>query len=79
MTLRTPIRWALAAVVLGIGICVFRRFTRLCPNRSSENAFGQTHVHTSWSFDAYVFGNTMTGPEEACKFALGQPIKHPGG
>ena len=41
--------------------------------------FGQTHVHTSWSFDAYVFGNTVTGPEDAYKYALGQPIKHPGG
>ena len=41
--------------------------------------FGETHIHTSWSFDAYVFGNTVTGPEDAYKFALGQTIKHPGG
>jgi hypothetical protein len=24
--------------------------------------FGQTQVQTSWSFDAYVFGNMVTGP-----------------
>ena len=30
-------------------------------------------VHTSWSFDAYIFGNMLTGPEEAYKYALGQP------
>ena len=41
--------------------------------------FGETHVHTSWSFDAYTFGNTLTGPEDAYKYALGQPIKHPAG
>ena len=41
--------------------------------------FGETHVHTSWSFDAYVFGNIKTGPEEAYKFAMGEPIEHPGG
>jgi hypothetical protein len=41
--------------------------------------FGETHVHTSWSFDAYVFGTTKTGPEEAYKYAMGQPIDHPGG
>jgi len=39
--------------------------------------FGETHVHTGWSFDAYIFGNTMTGPEEAYKYAMGQTIKHP--
>ena len=41
--------------------------------------FGETHLHTSWSFDAYVFGNTLAGPEEAYQYALGKPIKHPAG
>ena len=41
--------------------------------------FGETHVHTSWSFDAYIFGNMLTGPEDAYKYALGHPIKHPAG
>lgn len=41
--------------------------------------FGETHVHTSWSFDAYIFGNTLTGPAEAYEYALGKPIKHPTG
>src|SRR5687767_14304391 len=49
------------------------------PNPDRDVFFGQTHVHTSWSFDAYVFGNTVTGPEDAYKFALGKPIKHPAG
>ena len=44
-----------------------------------EAYFGETHVHTSWSFDAYVFGNTKAGPEDAYKYALGQPIDHPAG
>jgi Protein of unknown function (DUF3604) len=39
--------------------------------------FGQTHQHTSWSLDAYIIGNTLAGPEDAYKFAMGQPIKHP--
>src|ERR1700730_641422 len=41
--------------------------------------FGQTHSHTSWSLDAYIIGNHITGPEEAYRFSLGQPIKHPAG
>jgi hypothetical protein len=44
-----------------------------------EAFFGQTHSHTSWSMDAYIIGNHLTGPEEAYKFSLGQPIKHPAG
>ena len=39
--------------------------------------FGETHVHTSWSFDAYIFGNRITGPADAYKYALGEPIDHP--
>jgi hypothetical protein len=41
--------------------------------------FGEQHVHTSWSFDAFAFGDTVTGPEEFYQYALGQPIRHPGG
>jgi hypothetical protein len=44
-----------------------------------EAYFGETHVHTSWSFDAFIFGNMATGPEDAYKFSLGEPIKHPAG
>jgi hypothetical protein len=39
--------------------------------------FGETHVHTSWSFDAYIFGNHIAGPADAYKYAKGETIKHP--
>ncbi|MBS0321756.1 MAG: DUF3604 domain-containing protein [Proteobacteria bacterium] len=39
--------------------------------------FGETHVHTSWSFDAYIFGNHLTGPADAYDYAKGKTIKHP--
>lgn len=39
--------------------------------------FGETHIHTSWSVDAWIFGNRITGPDEAYKYAQGQTIKHP--
>ena len=41
--------------------------------------FGETHVHTSWSFDAYVFGNTKAGPEDAYRYAMGETITHAAG
>src|SRR5262245_36790537 len=39
--------------------------------------FGETHVHTSWSLDAFAIGNTLTTPGDAYKYFKGEPIKHP--
>jgi hypothetical protein len=39
--------------------------------------FGETHVHTSYSLDAWLFGNRMTDPGDAYKYFKGEPIKHP--
>jgi hypothetical protein len=41
--------------------------------------FGQTHSHTSWSVDAYLIGNHVTTPEDALKYSMGLPVKHPSG
>jgi len=38
--------------------------------------FGETHIHTRWSFDAYIFIVRAT-PDDAYGFAKGQPLKHP--
>ncbi len=79
MAQRASIRCAIATVVLGAA-GVIAAVPGLAQGNPERNAyFGQTHVHTSWSFDAYVFGNTIAGPEEAYKYALGQPVTHPGG
>ena len=48
-------------------------------NPDREAYFGETHVHTSWSFDAYVFGNTKAGPEDAYRYAMGETVTHPAG
>ncbi len=39
--------------------------------------FGETHVHTSWSLDAFAIGNVLTNPGDAYKYFKGEPIKHP--
>ena len=49
----------------------------LQPNPERNAYFGETHIHTSWSVDAWVMGNRLTGPDDALKYAQGQTIKHP--
>ena len=44
------------------------------PNRIP--LYGDLHVHTKYSFDAYIFGVTAT-PYDAYKYATGEAIKHP--
>ena len=48
-------------------------------NPDRQVFFGQTHSHTSWSVDAYLIGNHLTTPEDAYKYSMGLPIKHPAG
>jgi hypothetical protein len=45
------------------------------PDRNAY--FGDEHIHTSWSVDAWLIGNRLTGPADALKFAQGETIKHP--
>ena len=50
------------------------------PRNPDRNAyFGEEHIHTSWSVDAWLMGNRLTGPDDAYKYAQGQTIKHPMG
>jgi Protein of unknown function (DUF3604) len=49
------------------------------PNPDRDCFFGQTHSHTSWSVDAYLIGNHITTPEDAYKYSMGMPVKHPAG
>jgi hypothetical protein len=46
------------------------------PNRQAY--FGDMHVHTSWSTDAYAAGNRL-GPAQAYRFARGELVKLPTG
>ena len=40
--------------------------------------FGDLHVHTAWSFDAFIFA-VRSGPDEAYRFAKGERMPHPSG
>ena len=38
--------------------------------------YGETHLHTSWSFDAFIFGDTKSTPGDAYDYAKGKPLKN---
>ena len=70
------------AVTVAILLFVFlgaaaTRASAQAKNPDREAYFGETHVHTSWSLDAWLFGNRITDPGDAYKYFKGEPIKHP--
>ncbi|MFT4565404.1 MAG: hypothetical protein ACI9FN_000357 [Saprospiraceae bacterium] len=47
-------------------------------NENRNAYFGDLHVHTSWSFDAFIF-NVRTTPDDAYNFGKGKAIPHVSG
>ena len=39
--------------------------------------WGDTHLHSSYSADAYMAGNRSAGPDAAYRYAKGEPVIHP--
>ena len=48
------------------------------PASERQVYFGDLHIHSSWSIDAYALG-VRAGPAEAYRFAQGEAIPHIGG
>jgi hypothetical protein len=78
--MKTRSRWIVVLLLtIAAALVVAPASAQQQPHPERNAYFGETHIHTSWSFDAYVFGNLKAGPEDAYKFAMGQPIEHPAG
>jgi hypothetical protein len=50
------------------------------PPNPLKNAYhGELHLHTAYSLDAYIFGNTLNDPFTAYRFAKGEEVTLPAG
>ncbi|BFT32167.1 DUF3604 domain-containing protein [Alteromonas sp. D210916BOD_24] len=52
--------------------------SKIVENPLNNAYFGDLHLHTRNSFDAYIF-NVRATPDEAYRFAKGEPLTHSGG
>jgi hypothetical protein len=48
----------------------------MSPKRNAY--FGDLHLHTSFSFDAYFWLEARTTPDQAYRFASGKPVMYQG-
>lgn len=59
-------------------IVVLMATSAVSATTSPQLLWGDTHLHTSYSFDAFLNGNQTADPNTAYAFATGQPVIHPG-
>lgn len=52
-------------------------FSSVAIGEEHKLLWGDTHLHTSYSFDAFLTGNASNGPDSAYRFAKGEPVEHP--
>ena len=62
---------ALVLVVLGWAAAP------VAADESRQLYWGDTHLHTSYSFDAFLNGNQSADPDTAYRWAKGLPVVHP--
>ncbi|MEM1114689.1 MAG: DUF3604 domain-containing protein, partial [Pseudomonadota bacterium] len=66
--LSNPLSWlAVALLIIGVDAAAEER----------QLLFGDTHLHTAYSFDAYLNRNQTATPGVAYRWAKGEPVIHP--
>ena len=76
--LKAAILRTMVSVALSAGVSAAAQANEKIPlNPEREVYFGNLHVHTGWSFDAFING-AFTDPDSAYRWARGELIPNPG-
>jgi len=68
-----PVYKGVLSIVTGLAAC-----TSLAQADADKTLlWGDTHLHSSYSFDAYLFRNRSADPDTAYRYAKGYPVIHP--
>jgi hypothetical protein len=59
------------------GLCLAVTAGQAIAAESTNLYWGDTHLHTSYSFDAFLSENQSADPDTAYRWAKGQPVIHP--
>ncbi|MEH6636848.1 MAG: DUF3604 domain-containing protein [Halioglobus sp.] len=73
-------RWAIGKHSLAVGSLAFTALLQISGAGAQEQTqllWGDTHLHTSYSVDAYMAGNRSADPDVAYRYAKGEPVVHP--
>ena len=61
-----------------ITMAIFAMASAMASAETTKNVyFGDTHLHSSYSFDAFLNNNHSADPDTAYRWAKGQPVIHP--
>ncbi len=67
-------RWKRGSLIVSFALLLS---TVATADESRRVLWGDTHLHTSYSFDAFLNGNRSADPDTAYRWAKGLPVIHP--
>ena len=62
--------------LMAFGVCILLSSPSQA-DTAKRLLWGDTHLHTSYSFDAFLNGNQSANPDVAYRYARGLPVIHP--